>query len=282
MGLVDVILNVAALLLWLNWREMRHAQREKPDRVSLAGLLKYTGKTSHRHWWLLVMIPIVLLIRALIFQQVGPSLHWTPRLSLDLVTLPFHSAFPGRMLTYSVLNFLLLLGRLYILLLLLSMVNRSSLENDVIQRWVRVQLGRLDRWPFWAQILLVLLVALGFWFAVSPLLRHLNIMPAEYSYARTAIEGFLLGLSALLNWRYLIFGVLILYFANTYIYFGRSPLWHFIQVTGQNLLWPLRGFPLQIGKLDLRPLLMLTLVGLVAYGLRLGLEKIYFYLPRWI
>src|SRR3954454_23829182 len=104
MGLVDIILNVAALLLWLNWREMRQAHREKPDRISLAGLLKYAGKPSHRQWWLILIIPIVLLVRALIFQQVGPSLHWTPRLSLELVTLPFHSNFPGRMLSYSVLN----------------------------------------------------------------------------------------------------------------------------------------------------------------------------------
>lgn len=282
MGLVDFILNVAALLLWLNWREMRHAQRDRPDRISLAGLLKYTGKTNQRHWWLLLMIPVVLLVRALVFQQVGPSLHWTPRLSLDLVTLPFHSNFPGRMLSYSVLNFLLLLGHFYILLMLLSMVNQGSLENDVIQRWVRIQLGRVDRWPFWAQIALILLVSVGAWFMVTPLLRHLGITPADHLHLRTAMEGWLLGLSALLTWRYLIFSVLILYFANTYVYFGRSPLWHFIQVTGQNLTRPLRALPLQVGKLDFRPLLMLGLVGGVAFGCRLALEQIYFRLPRWM
>jgi uncharacterized protein YggT (Ycf19 family) len=282
MGLVDFILNVAALLLWLNWREMRHAQKERPDRISLAGLLKYTGKASHRHWWLLLMIPMVLLVRGMIFQKVGPSLHWTPRLSLDLVTLPFYSNFVGRMLSYSVLHFLLLLGKFYILLILLSIVNQGALETDVIQRWVRIQLGRVDRWPFWAQILLVLLVTIGAWFMIAPLLRHLNITPLEHSHPRTTVEGFLLGLSALLTWRYLIIGILVLYFANTYIYFGRSPLWQFVQVTGQNLIKPLRPLPIQLGKMDFRPLLMIALVGGLAYGCRLALEQIYFHLPRWM
>jgi uncharacterized protein YggT (Ycf19 family) len=282
MGLVDLILNLAALLLWVHWREMRHAQKERPDRHSLAGLLKYTGRKSHRHWWLLIMIPAVLLVRGLIFQSVGPSLHWTPRLSLELVTLPFYSHFVGRMLSYSILNFLLLLGRFYVLLIFFSVVNRGTLENDVIQRWVRVQLGRMERWPFWAQILLILLVGLGTWIAAAPLLRHLNITPSDRHLLRTAVEGVLLGIAALLNWRYLVAGLMVLYFANTYIYFGRSPLWNFVQVTGQNLLRPLRSLPLQMGKLDLRPLVMLVLVGLVAYGCRLALEKLYFYLPRWI
>jgi hypothetical protein len=282
MGLVDIILNVAALLLWLNWREMRQARREKPDRISLAGLLKYAGKPNQRQWWLILIIPIILLIRALIFQQVGPSLHWTPRLSLELVTLPFHSNFPGRMLSYSVLNFFLLLGRVYILLLFLSMVNRDVLENDAIQRWVRMQLGRVDRWPFWLQILLILVVAVASWFIVSPLLRHLGITPESHSHPRTAVEGLLLGISALLICKYLMIGILVLYVANTYIYFGRSPLWEFVQVTGQNLLWPVRFIPLLFGKLDLRPFVMLALAGGAAYGCELALEKIYFYLPRWV
>jgi hypothetical protein len=282
MGLVDFILNVAALLLWLNWRDMRQAHLVKPDRISLAGLLKYAGKPSHRQWWLILIILVVLLVRALIFQQVGPSLHWTPRLSLELVTLPFHSNFPGRMLSYSVLNFLLLLGRVYILLLLLSMVNRNTLEHDVIQRWIRMQLGRLDRWPAWLQILLILVVAVAMWFLVTPLLRQLNITPAEHTHPRTAIEGLLLGISALLVWKYLIIGVLVLYIANTYIYFGRSPLWEFVQVTGQNLLWPVRFIPLLFGKLDIRPLVLIGLVCAAAYGCEIGLERIYTFLPRWV
>src|SRR3954469_10721010 len=99
----------------------------------------------------------------MLFQQVGPALHWTPILQLELVTLPFNSDLPGRMLTYSVLNFLLLLARFYLVLLLLSMVNRKSLEADPIQKWVRLQIGAVARWPAAASLVMVLILAIGCW-----------------------------------------------------------------------------------------------------------------------
>jgi uncharacterized protein YggT (Ycf19 family) len=282
MGLVDLILNLAALLLWLNWREMRLARREKTGRDSFAGLLKYAGKKRQKEWLFLVLIPLVLLLRAFFFQQVGPSLRWTPILQLDLVTLPFNSDLPGRMLTYSVLNFLLLLARFYIALLLLGIVNRNSLQADPIQKWVRLQLGLLGRWPAWVSILLVLAAAVAAWFIVTPLLRHLNITPAPHTHFRTAAEGLLLGLSLFLIWKYLIIAILALSFANSFVYFGASPLWQCISVTGQNLLKPFRFVPLQFGRFDFRPLLVIALVAALAFGWRLGLETLYFRLPQWL
>ncbi|HUR47895.1 MAG TPA: hypothetical protein VMZ27_18575 [Candidatus Saccharimonadales bacterium] len=281
MVLVDLILNLAALLLWLNWRELRLARREKPGSASFAGLLKYTGKRRRREWWFLVLVVAVLLARAMIFQQIGPSLRWTPILKLDLVTLPFLSDLPGRMLAYSVLSFLVLMGKFYLLLLFLSFMNRNSLDPDPIQKWVRLQIGWLERMPVWFSIILILAATVAAWFFVTPLLRHLNITPSAHTHLRTAAEGLLLGLSALLVWKYLIIVILALAFANSFVYFGASPLWHCISVTSQNLLKPFRFIPLQFGRFDLRPLLLIAIVAVVGWACRAGLERLYPQLPKW-
>ena len=282
MVLVDLILNLAALLLWLNWRELRLAHKEKTGTASFAGLLKYTGKRRRKEWWFLFLVPAVLLVRAMIFQQIGPSLRWTPVLKLDLVTLPFLSDLPGRMLTYSVLSFLAVLAKFYLLLLFLSFVNRNSLEADPIQKWVRLQLGWMERMPVWLSLIMILAAAMAAWFIVTPLLRHLNITPAEHSHLRTATEGLMLGLAALLVWKYLIIVILALAFANSFVYFGASPLWQCISVTSDNLIKPLRFIPLQFGRFDLRPLVLIALVAVVGFTCRAGLERVYPQLPKWM
>ena len=100
-----------------------------------------------------------------------------------------------------------------LVLLLLSLVNRNSLETDPIQKWVRMQLGRIAGWPAWASLGAFLLGAVAAWFAITPLLRHLNITPLPHSHLRTALEGLLLGLSSFLVWKYLIVAILALSFA---------------------------------------------------------------------
>ena len=47
-------------------------------------------------------------------------------------------------------------------------------------------------------------------------------------------------LGAYLAWKYLIGGLLLLWLLTTYVYLGNSVFWSFVNLTGRNLLLPLR------------------------------------------
>ena len=55
--------------------------------------------------------------------------------------------------------------------------------------------------------------------------------------------------------RWFVIGLIVLYYLNSYIYFGRHNFWKTIDATVKSLLWPLNLLPLRWGKLDFAPLL---------------------------
>jgi uncharacterized protein YggT (Ycf19 family) len=61
-------------------------------------------------------------------------------------------------------------------------------------------------------------------------------------------------------------GVLLIYLVNTYVHLGAHPLWGFNHSIGTTVLTPLRRLPLQVGRLDLAPVIGLSLIYLVARG----------------
>ena len=84
-----------------------------------------------------------------------------------------------------------------------------------------------------------------------------------------------MGAAVYLVWKYVLAGLLILYLLNSYIYFGASPLWTFIDRSGRNLLKGLSGLPLRAGRIDLAPMVMLVLVIAAAEAIRWGLGLLY-------
>ena len=65
MGIIDFILNLAGLLLWLNWRSIRFDPLAKRRPATLMGTLRPASPQKNQRWHLLVFIAGLLLLRAL-------------------------------------------------------------------------------------------------------------------------------------------------------------------------------------------------------------------------
>lgn len=264
MALIDFILNIACLLLWLNWLSIRFDPLAKTSAASLVGTLKKTGKSSSKQWMFLGSLLALLLVRALAYWQMGATTGWTPALDLGIVDLSFRSDYLVRMLLFSLLSFASTLAVFYLWMLLLSMVNHGVPDTDPLQKLVRLYCKWVDRWPQWIKALLPFVAGGLFWLSLHPLFARLAIVPGNKSTAQLIEQSAIIGLGAYLALKYLIVGILFLHLLNSYVFLGLHPLWNFVNATARNLLTPLSWLPLRIGKVDFIPVAAIALVFFVA------------------
>jgi uncharacterized protein YggT (Ycf19 family) len=260
MGLIDFILNLAAVLLWLSWRSIRFDSLVKTTPATLVGTLRRAEPSRLKGWQFLVALAALLLLRTFLYRQTAPAADWTPKLNLFFVVLAFpNDAFQSALL-YSVLSFTRIFIICYFWGLALVIINRSIAETDPLQKMLRLHLGPVARWPQLLQLLLPLLLVVGLWMALHPWLAHLGITSRVHSNVRLAEQGLLLGVALFLTLQYLLPLFLLLHLAASYVYWGNSPLWDFIGATARNLLAPLRGLPLRMARFDFAPLVGVMLI----------------------
>lgn len=277
MLLLHSILNLVALLLWVNWRGMGFKEYV-PYRSTLVHTLRSAEPRPARRWRYLIGLFGLIVIRGMLYQQVGPAMKWVPTLNLGVLTIPFRSDQPWRMTLYSTLSFGVLWVCFHLGLLLLSVINRSLPDSQPVQHLVRLHLGPIERWPIVVKLLLPLLSGL-LWMPVYPLLAHLGLLPPAGSVELIVQQGIVVGMASFLAWKYLLLGILAVHLVNSYIYIGRFQLLDFASGTARNILSSLSGVPLQIGRIDLAPLLMAGLVWLISWGFELGLLALFRRLP---
>jgi uncharacterized protein YggT (Ycf19 family) len=257
MSWVDTILNIAGLLLWLNWRAGKIDPLGKRTPATLVGTLRRAEPSRAARWNLPVFLGALLFLRALLYWQIGSVLRWAGTLNLGVISPAFFSDHFGHALLFSVLSFLVALGILYSCLVLLSLLKGPK----PIQDFIRLQLGRIDDWPAGVKLALPLVVTAVAWWAATWLLAGLHIIPQPVSPAARIVEALVIAAQSYLIWEFPIAVILVLHLLNSYIYFGRHPIWNYADVTANTLLRPLRSLkwlPLRMGKLDLT-----TVVGIV-------------------
>jgi uncharacterized protein YggT (Ycf19 family) len=259
-NLVDFILNLVAVLLWLNWRAVRLTAATQPSVLSLASALKRAEPRRPNRWLYFIALILLLLLRSLFYWQVGSSMSWTPAIQLGAISLHFRSDFFARMVLFSTFSFAVVLGICYLWLLLLVMVNRTVPESEPIQRIVRLQLGWIAHWPAALQLLLPMLAVAVLWLLCHESFVRLGLISAATSTSQLWQQALVLGAGSFLAWKYFVVGLLLAYTLNSYVYLGSSPVWNFVDATGRNLLWPLRWLPLGIGKADFAPVAGIALV----------------------
>src|ERR1017187_4884790 len=144
MGYIDFILNLAGLLLWLNWRANRFDPLVKRMPATLMGTLRPAAPKRLRRWHLLVLLAALLVARALLYRWVGAAFPqvWVGHLDLGVTVPPFRSDQLVRMLVFSFLSFGLTLGIFYMCLLPLSLLAGPMPVHGL----VRIPLGRVDDW----------------------------------------------------------------------------------------------------------------------------------------
>lgn len=275
MSVIDFILNLAGLLLWLNWRSIRFDPLAKRLPATLMGTLRPAAPQRLKRWHFLLFIGALLFLRAVIYWWIGSAANWTARLDFGPVVLSCRSDWFLRILAFSFASFGLTLGIFYLCLLPLSLLAGP----DPIHRLVKVPLGRVDDWPRWAKWLLPFFGGAIAWWLAMWVFGWLDILPPAASAAQRFEQALVIGLGTYLVWKFPLCGLLLLHLANSYIYFGKHPLWKYVDVTAQKLLSPLRGIPLRIGRVDFSPVVGVALIFLVAEGAGYALWRLYLKLP---
>jgi len=275
-GIIDFILNLAGLLLWLNWHSLRFDPLGKRMPATLIGTLRRAEPRRLRRWHLPAALGGLLLLRAVFYWQIGPEAGWAAgKLNLGAIVLSFRSDSFGCILLFSLSSFGLTLGVFYLWLLLLSILAGP----EPFHRLVRMQLGPIDRWSRGVKLFLPFALAASLWWLVSWVLAWLAIVPPPASAAHRIEASLVIGLGSYLAWKYIAAALLVLHLLNSYIYFGRYPFWSYVAAEAQTLLRPLRAVPLRVGKADFAPVVGMALVFLMAELAERGLTALYLRLP---
>jgi len=276
MGLINAILNLAGLLLWLAWRDRAINPLVENSAAPLARTLRRAAPDDWRRKYPGALASL-LLLRAFVYWWIGPAVNAKPLyLQLAVIAIPFRCDLFGQMVLFSVASFAGTLVNFYLCLLLFSLVNRKVTDAEPLQKFVRGHLGFVERLPFVVRLSLPLLAAVLFWLAASPLLARLGILPRAASLGVVFRQGLIIGAGACLIWKYVVAAVLLLYFLNSYVYFGRHPLWSFASQTSRRLLAPLRWLPLKLGRMDFAPVAGVALIFLAANFVEKGFK------PGWL
>ena len=263
LNLADAILNLAALLLWFNWRATRFDPLVRTSVSSLAGTLRRAEPQRWKGWQIFVGLFGLLVLRGLFYIMLGPAVNWTPKLDLGPVVPNFRSGFFWPTMLYSFLSFIRALAIVYFWLLVLVMVNRNVPESDPFQRLVRLNLGSVARWPWPIQLFLPLVLVGCAWLAFHPLALQLGITIPVSSKAHLFEQALLVGGATYLTLKYLLPIFFILYILTSYVYLGNNAFWEFVNGTARNFLLPLRLVPLRVGRMDFAPVLGILIVFLL-------------------
>jgi len=253
MGLIDFILNLAAVLVWLSWRSIRFDPLVRTTPATLAGTLRRAEPRRRKGWHWLAGLAALLVLRAVLYHLIGPEADWKPSLDLYFVVLAFHSHVFLHAMLFSLLSFARILIICYFWLLILAVINRRNTEPDLLQKTLCLHLGPVARWPWLVQVLLPVALVTALWVAFHPLLMRMELVGRARSLASLAEQGGLVGLALYFSLQYLLPPFLLLHLVTTYVYLGTSPIWDFVGATARNLLAPLRWLPLRVGRLDFAP-----------------------------
>jgi len=280
MGYVDFILNLAGLLLWLNWRSLRFDPLVKRPPATLMGTLRPAAPDRLSRWHFLVAIAILLLLRAVFYWLIGSALKWSGKLDFQVVVFWFScgSKWAGllNMVAFSFLSFGLTLWVCYVVLLFLSLLSGS----EPVNRLVTIPLGRVYAWPTWVKLSLPFVLSAVAWWVLSWVLGWLQIIPPPISAMHRIEQSVVIGLESYLIWKLPMAAILILHLLNSYIYFGKHPFWKYISEAAQKLLQPLRRIPLRLGRVDFAPILGIVLVFLCTSFIENGFQTAVRHGPR--
>ncbi len=271
MGLLDFILNLAGLLIWLNWRFLILAKRDPgPGGISLAGTLKSTASARAPSWPYLAGLGGLLLLRALAYYTIGSNLHSNMILSLGIVPISFNPRMLMRMFLFSGLSFLVFAGIFYFWMLLFSIVTRNVTEPDACLRLLRQHLGWWHRRPVWFRLLSPFVLAAAFWLVFGRILEEMGMFPAQSSASVRFFRAFLVGVYAYTFWIPPLVGLLVLYVAQSYVYFGDAAFWKFVQTSGRIVVSWVGKWQIRFQQVEITPIVMVILLWWIGWTGQIG------------
>ncbi|HEY2330258.1 MAG TPA: hypothetical protein VGI63_10650, partial [Verrucomicrobiae bacterium] len=225
---IDFILNVAGLLLWLNWRSARLDPFTRATPATLAGTVRRAEPMRIKRWHFLAALGGLLFVRAYFYEHIGPAVSWTPKLDLTVVAPAFPLVLRGHVfflsaLLFSLLSFVRVLVVFYFWLLAMAALNRHETNPDPLQKLLLLQLGRPAKWPWFVQIILPVIVIAILWMLAHPLLVYIGVTTSLRSNALLLAQGVVLSLFVYLSLKWLLLVFLVVNLIVTYVYLGANP-----------------------------------------------------------
>jgi uncharacterized protein YggT (Ycf19 family) len=269
---IDFILNVAGLLLWLNWRSARLDPFTRGVPATLSGTVRRAEPMRLKRWHFLAALGALLFIRAYFYEHIGPAVNWSPRLNLTVVNPTFPLVLRGHVFflsafLFSMTSFIRVLVVFYFWLLAIAVLNRHETNTDPLQKLLTLQLGRVARWPLVIQLLLPVVATAVLWMAFHSLLVYIGVTPHIRSNALLFAQGCVISLALYLSLKFLLLAFLAVHLIVTYVYLGVNPVWEFINTTSRNMLKPLNWLPLRIGRIDFAPIIGIVVIVLLLFVL---------------
>jgi uncharacterized protein YggT (Ycf19 family) len=267
---IDFILNVAGLLLWLNWRSARMDPFTRGIPATLAGTVRRAEPMRLKRWHFLAALAALLFIRAFFYVHIGAAANWTPKLHLTVVNPAFplvargHAFFLSALI-FSLGSFVRLLVIFYLWLLAIAILNRHETSPDPLLKLLLTQLGRIARWPLLLQLILPMATIVALWALFHPVLLRIGVTTPARSNGLLLGQGAILSLIAFLSLKFLLLAFLGVHLIITYVYFGANPVWEFINTTSRHLLSPLKHLPLKFGRIDFAPIIGIILIVLLLF-----------------
>jgi len=282
MGILDLTLSVIAVLLWANWQMGLSADQKK--RVTDLG---HVGRTiSHKaepvfSWKTLLPLVAILFLRPFIYWQIGMGIEWNAMLKFGAVSIPFRSDNLLHMMVFSLAGFAQILLIFYSWILFLGLVNYGDNvnENNLLHKGIHIFTKPVIKWPVIFRILLPGMVTAPLWFLFCLILEKINIFPVQ-TLKSVFCESLVMGLCAYLPWCHLLALLIFIYFLNSYIYLGGSPIWNYLHFFTRKILTPLYFLPLQISKIDFTPVAGMAIVFLIYENAVKGLSILFTYALR--
>jgi uncharacterized protein YggT (Ycf19 family) len=265
--LINLILDIAALLLWLSWRSIPHDPLSRATPATLAGTVRRAEPNRLKRWHFLAAMFGLLFARSLFYWQFGPAVNWTPRIDLAILAPAFPCTLWATSFLFSMLSFARTWIVFHFWLMSLVFINGRSTNWNPFHKLVVVQLGWIGRWPRAALALLPLLATILIWVGLHPLLAHFGIVKRVQATSILVEQGAVLGVWIYFTLKHVLPVILFANLVASYVYLGASPLWDYISVTSRRLLRPLNRIPLHFGKIDFTPLAGIILILLLLHAL---------------
>jgi hypothetical protein len=259
-NLVDFILNLVGMLLWLSWLAIGITAATRPRALTLVSTLKRAEPYPPRRWAPLFFLLVLLVGRGVLYWRMAPASGLSGAVDLGAVLLVFQGDSLGVMALYSFVSFGKVLGCYYLWLLLVVIANGSMPDSDPVQRMVRMQLGWVNRLPVLLQWLLPLVGGGVLWLLLRWPFMRLGLYGPVSGVDSFWQESLLFGLGTYLAWQYLVAGLLLVHWINSYVYLGNSVVWHYLASTGRQILRPFRVVPLAYGRADFTAVVGIALV----------------------
>ncbi|MGA4644148.1 hypothetical protein [Limisphaera sp. 4302-co] len=267
MAWVDSLLNLVCVLLAVGARAGRDDWDRRRAAATLAGTLRPAAVSRVRTGWTWAAAGAVWALRTWLDWLAGGWSDWSPRVDFGVLTLSF-PVLPGwrglgLMAVYTLLSLAVWLTALALWMVLLSCAGQGVCEGNPVHAWVRRCVGPLARWPCGLRLVFPMVCVAVLWLALEPLLFMLGLLPQPTPWPWRAWQALVMGVGCGRAWVPVVTGLLVLYWLNLYVYFGRHPIWDYVARIGRRWVSPVRWLPLRVARMDFAPVALALLVGWV-------------------